>query len=235
MTSLAPSYTDRRAWIEQYFDQHAAEAWARLTSEAPVSGIRAKVRAGRDRTRATLAGWLPADLTGRRILDAGCGTGQLALELARRGADVVGVDLSRTLTDLARERAAAVGTGPGRVTFLAGDMLDPALGEFDHVVAMDSIIHYDAPDAVAVLAALAPRVRRSMAFTFAPRTPLLAVMHFAGGLLPGRDRAPRIVPVREAAVRRAVLVSPQFREWRAARHLRIHAAFYTTHALELVK
>ncbi len=69
-------YATRRAWLEQYFDRTAADAWARLTSDAPVSGIRATVRAGRDRMRATLAGWLPQDLTGRRVLDAGCGTGR---------------------------------------------------------------------------------------------------------------------------------------------------------------
>ena len=44
--------------------------------------------------RATLLDWLPADLTGRRILDAGCGTGALAIEAARRGAHVVAVHQS---------------------------------------------------------------------------------------------------------------------------------------------
>ena len=80
--------------IEHYFDRTAADTWARLTSDAPVGRIRATVRAGRDRMRATLLSWLPEDLHGRRILDAGCGTGALAIEAARRGADVVAIDLS---------------------------------------------------------------------------------------------------------------------------------------------
>ena len=95
------SYLARRGQLETYFDRTAAQAWARLTSDAPVSGIRATVRAGRDRMRATLLGWLPADLHGRRILDAGCGTGALAVEAARRGAEVVAIDLSATLVKLA--------------------------------------------------------------------------------------------------------------------------------------
>ena len=41
------------------------------------------------------------------MLDAGCGTGALAVALARRGADVVAVDISPTLVGLARERAPA--------------------------------------------------------------------------------------------------------------------------------
>ena len=101
-------YQARRAWIQQYFDRTAADAWARLTSDAPVGRIRASVRAGRDRMRAVLLAWLPDDLTGLRVLDAGCGTGQLAVDMAARGAHVVAVDLSPTLVELAARRAAAV-------------------------------------------------------------------------------------------------------------------------------
>ena len=39
------SYLDRRARLESYFDRTAADAWAKLTSDAKVSGIRATVRA----------------------------------------------------------------------------------------------------------------------------------------------------------------------------------------------
>ena len=69
---------------------------------------------------------LPADLTGRRLLDAGCGTGALAVEAARRGADVVAVDVSPTLVQLARERLPR-DLGAGSIDFRVGDMLDPRL------------------------------------------------------------------------------------------------------------
>ena len=39
------------------------------------------------------------------VLDAGCGTGRVAIELARRGVDVVGVDTNRSMLDEARRRA----------------------------------------------------------------------------------------------------------------------------------
>ena len=42
---------------------------------------------------------------GRSVLDAGCGTGRVAIELARRGHDVVGVDLDPAMLDLARSKA----------------------------------------------------------------------------------------------------------------------------------
>ncbi|EHP90533.1 Mg-protoporphyrin IX methyl transferase, partial [Methylorubrum extorquens DSM 13060] len=77
---MSTPYLTRRSQLETYFDRTAVEAWSRLTSDAPVSKIRATVRAGRDTMRANLLGWLPADLTGLRLLDAGCGTGALAVE-----------------------------------------------------------------------------------------------------------------------------------------------------------
>ncbi|HEY0205504.1 MAG TPA: magnesium protoporphyrin IX methyltransferase, partial [Acetobacteraceae bacterium] len=185
------SYLARRGQLEAYFDRTAAAAWARLTSDAPVSGIRATVRAGRDRMRATLLSLLPQDLHGRRLLDAGCGTGALAVEAARRGAEVVAIDLSPTLVGVARDRMPA----GLRIDWRAGDMTDPALGRFDHVVGMDSLIHYRAPDMARVAAQLAALADGSVLFTFAPRTPLLTAMHAAGRLFPRGDRAPAIEPI----------------------------------------
>jgi len=42
------------------------------------------------------------DVTGRRVLDAGCGTGYLSHHLQRRGASVVGVDLAEEMIAIAR-------------------------------------------------------------------------------------------------------------------------------------
>ena len=58
------TYQQRRGELQTYFDRTAADAWARLTSTAPVSRIRATVRAGRDAMRATILNFLPNDLAG---------------------------------------------------------------------------------------------------------------------------------------------------------------------------
>ncbi len=235
VVSNNPTYLSRRSELQTYFDQTAVKAWERLTSDAPVSGIRKTVRAGRDRMRATLLSWLPDDLSGRRILDAGCGTGALAVAAAQRGASVVAIDLSPTLVDLARERTPA-GLD---ITYAAGDMLDPALGPdwetFDHVVGMDSLIHYIAPDMVRVIAGLAARAATSVVFTFAPRTPLLAAMHAAGRLFPRGDRAPAIEPVGPNTLKRLITSHPALAGWQPARNHRIDVGFYKSEALELVR
>jgi len=225
------SYEERRSQLEDYFDRTAAETWSRLTSDAPVGRIRATVRAGRDEMRRTLLGWLPEDLRGRRLLDAGCGTGALAEEAARRGAEVVAVDLAGTLLRLARERTA--GAHDGRIRFQVGDMGDPSLGVFDHVVAMDSLIHYAAPDMVRMLAGVAARCTGSVVFTFAPRTPLLAAMHAVGQLFPQGERSPAIEPIAEPRLRALLQEEPTLAGWRAERSRRVSRGFYISHALEL--
>jgi magnesium-protoporphyrin O-methyltransferase len=226
------SYQQRRAEIETYFDRTAADAWAQLTSTAPVSGIRATVRAGRDAMRRTLLDWLPDDLTGRRLLDAGCGTGALSVEAARRGAEVVAIDLSPTLVKLAAERLPR--DLAGSVSFHVGDMLDPALGRFDHVVAMDSVIHYRSDDIVDVLTGLAARTSTSMVFTFAPQNAALFLKIAVGRLFPRKDRAPDIRPVAPGSLLRKLAAEPGLAAWRPGRTKRIASAFYKSQALELL-
>ncbi|MFP4278701.1 MAG: magnesium protoporphyrin IX methyltransferase [Halochromatium sp.] len=226
-----PSYQERRDQVESYFDRTAAEAWKRLTSDAPVSGIRATVRAGRERMRAMLLDWLPADLSGKRLLDAGCGTGLLSVEAARRGAEVYAVDLSPTLIAHAREHVPS--DLPGRIEFAVGDMLAPGQGDFDHIVAMDSIIHYEPDDALDVIAGFAERARVSVLFTFAPRTPALAVMHAVGQWFPRSDRSPAIVPIAEKAMRARIQGAARFDGWEIGHCERVAQGFYTSQALEL--
>ena len=228
------SYQQRRGQLLTYFDRTAVDAWSRLTSDAPVGRIRATVRAGRDRMRGILLNWMPSDLRGARILDAGCGTGAFAVEAARRGAEVVAIDLSPTLVALARERSPK-DLGFGSIQFRVGDMTDVALGQFDHVVAMDSLIHYVAGDAVRAVGGLAARARTSVVFTFAPRTPSLAVMHAVGRLFPRSDRAPAIEPVQVAAMQERLSRATELRGWRVGRSERVQCGFYTSQAQEIVR
>ncbi len=230
---LTGTYEKRRGELETYFDRTAVEAWAKLTSTAPVGRIRATVRAGRDEMRATLLSFLPEDLTGRRILDAGCGTGALAIEAARRGADVVAIDLSATLVGLAQERLPA-DLGRGTITFRVGDMLDPALGRFDHVVAMDSLIHYKTSDVARTLAGLSVLTTGSIVFTYAPLNLMLGGLYAAGKLFPRSDRSPRIVPVSTRGLARSIAAEPTLRHWSQARTRRVSRSFYISQALELV-
>ena len=226
-TSLAStSYQQSRSRLETYFDKTARKAWEDLTSDVPVSGIRATVRKGRDSMRDLLLSTLPADMRGQRLLDAGCGTGALAIIAAERGAEVVAIDVSQGLIDVAQKRAPRHLSIDWRV----GDMRNNALGLFDHVVAMDSLIHYDEGDILGVLRAWSQRSRH-IVFTFAPGTPLLRTMHFVGKAFPRSDRSPAILPVSQARLARDI--GRALPEWHIDFTQRVSSGFYKSQAMEM--
>jgi SAM-dependent methyltransferase len=86
---------------------------------------------------ADLVSWLgPAT-----VLDAGCGTGRVALELARRGVDVVGVDLDPAMLEIAKAK------GP-ELPWMQGDLADVDLDlgrVFDVVVMAGNVMVFLAP------------------------------------------------------------------------------------------
>lgn len=224
-TSLAStSYQQSRTKLETYFDKTARKAWEDLTSDVPVSGIRATVRAGRDAMRDLLLSTLPADMNGMRLLDAGCGTGALAMIAAGRGAKVVAIDVSHGLIEIAQKRT------PGHLSidWRVGDMRSNSLGSFDHVIAMDSLIHYDENDIIGVLKAWSQRAGH-VAFTFAPGTPLLRTMHFIGKAFPRSDRSPAILPVSQA--RLSYDIAQALPAWKIDFTQRVSSGFYKSQAM----
>jgi magnesium-protoporphyrin O-methyltransferase len=223
------TYEATRARLEHYFDRTASQTWERLTSDAPVSRVRQTVREGRDRMRAAMMGRLPADLTGMRVLDAGCGAGPMTEELAMRGAEVVAVDISPSLLDVARRRIPQA--LHDRISFRAGDMLDEGHGAFDYVMAMDSLIHYRAPDIGAALARLKARTARAVVFTIAPKTPFLTAFWIAGQVFPRSDRSPAIVPHSDAAIARELARRDVAGD--LSRVERVSRGFYISQAMEL--
>ena len=226
----AAGWDAKRSKLETYFDRTALDAWAAMTSDAPVSKIRATVRAGRQEMRDTLLSWLPQDLSGRRILDAGCGTGMLAIEVARRGGDVVGIDVSPQLIEIGKERLPE--DVKGKISLHAGDMLDAGFGDFDHIVSMDVLIHYESDQIAAATAKLAERTRHSMLVTFAPGTPLLRTARAIGQFFPKSDRSPSIIPVAHDLLK--ARLSRSVPQAKLGRDQRISRGFYTSHAQEVL-
>lgn len=223
------SYDQTLARVETYFDRTATRAWEALTSDAPVSKIRQTVREGRDAMRAQMLARLPDDLRGARILDAGCGAGQMTAELAARGADVVAVDISPALVEIAQKRLDD--RLKRQVSFHSGDMLAANLGRFDHVLAMDSLIYYGVADLSRALTGLALRTSGGIIFTVAPRTPLLMAMWRMGKLFPRADRSPVMVP--HSAARLAQGLRAAGSNARLIPLDRVARGFYISQAMEV--
>ena len=127
------------------------EVWARIERETPATYWEDNEVLGRwDTYRALLARLQP--ITGRRILDAGCGRGLLARRLASEGALVTAVDVLADHVSEARKG------GEGRRPSLAvADFKDmvAARGAFDDVILQEVLEDYTPEETLDVIRALA--------------------------------------------------------------------------------
>ncbi len=103
------------------------------------------------------------------VLDAGCGTGRVAIELARRGRQVVGIDLDPAMLAVARQKAP-------ELRWVQGDLADPSLPlepVFDVVVLAGNVLIFVAPGTEAAVIAhmarqLAPGGRLIAGYSLEP-------------------------------------------------------------------
>jgi SAM-dependent methyltransferase len=116
-----------RSWFEEVFDDHYAALIRPGSKETAEAEVRFFVET---------AGLEP----GAHVLDMGCGHGDHALALAKRGFAVTGVDLSLSQLLRASQAKDAVGA---QIAFLQGDMRDPPTqGPFEGVLCVGSTIGY---------------------------------------------------------------------------------------------
>lgn len=106
----------------------------------------------------------------RRILELGCGTGGHALELARRGYSVHGIDLSRAMVEQARKRGAARAPDEAaRLEFEVGDIRSYRTDRsFDAAVSLFHVMSYQTgnDDQAAAFATARHHLRRNGLFVF---------------------------------------------------------------------
>jgi SAM-dependent methyltransferase len=89
---------------------------------------------------------LLGDVHGKTVLDLGCGTGENLVPLVKRGAEVIGIDISPELVELARERLGSYGL---TATLRDGSAYDTGLADesVDVVFSMALLHHLDLPSA----------------------------------------------------------------------------------------
>jgi len=131
--AIATKHALELQWHEEHADQGEDEQ---------ISKYKTLVLEGMRERQWALLG----DLTDKRVLDVGCGVGRETVELARRGARVVAVDLSPTLVAAARKRVGDAGFGH-RVEFKACAAEDLAADgdQFDVVLGNGVLHHFDLP------------------------------------------------------------------------------------------
>ena len=108
--------------MDKFASERAREFYAR-TYDVSVSDWAGEI----DFYRALAA---EARSKGGRVLELGCGTGRVAIRLARDGVELVGLDLSGAMLAVAREKSAGI----GNLRWVEGDMRAFELGETFHLV-----------------------------------------------------------------------------------------------------
>jgi magnesium-protoporphyrin O-methyltransferase len=192
-----------KAEVKGYFETTGFDRWNRIYSESDdVNRVQRNIRIGHQKTVDNVLTWLQeqGNLAARSFCDAGCGVGSLTLPLAQMGAgSIAASDLSAAMVQEAERRTAEAGIAPGRISFLASD-LESLNGRYDTVICLDVFIHYPQQPAEDMVRHLASMAERNLIVSFAPYTPLLALLKGIGQLFPGPSKTTRAYTLREAGI-----------------------------------
>lgn len=96
---------------------------------------------------------------GERVLDIGCGRGEIVVQAALRGARAVGIDYAAAAADLSAKALAAVGSDAGAVALASSLRLPFRAASFDTVFLLDVVEHLVAEELAATLAEVARVLR----------------------------------------------------------------------------
>ncbi|MFM8276891.1 MAG: magnesium protoporphyrin IX methyltransferase [Cyanobium sp.] len=192
-----------KAEVKGYFETTGFERWNRIYSDSDaVNNVQRNIRIGHQKTVDEALSWLQeqGDLGSRSFCDAGCGVGSLAIPLALAGAgSVLASDLSEAMVNEAQRRAHEAGLAAERLRFHASD-LESLQGRYDTVICLDVFIHYPQAAAEEMVRHLASLTERRLLVSFAPYTPLLALLKCIGQLFPGPSKTTRAYQLREAGI-----------------------------------
>ena len=192
--------------VKGYFETTGFDRWNRIYSESDdVNKVQRNIRIGHQKTVDQVLSWIQesGDLQDVSFCDAGCGVGSLSLPLAALGAGSISAsDISEAMAKEAERRAREAGLDMGRLQFSASD-LESISGSFHTVCCLDVFIHYPQPAAEEMVKHLCGLAEQRLIVSFAPYTPLLALLKGIGQLFPGPSKTTRAYTLKEDGIVRA--------------------------------
>ena len=192
--------------VKGYFETTGFERWNRIYSESDdVNNVQRNIRIGHQKTVDEVLAWIQksGELNDVSFCDAGCGVGSLSLPLAEMGAGSINAsDISEAMAKEAERRAAGAGLDMSKLHFSASD-LESISGSFHTVCCLDVFIHYPQPAAEEMVKHLCSLTEQRLIVSFAPYTPLLAVLKGIGQLFPGPSKTTRAYTLKEDGIVKA--------------------------------
>jgi len=194
--------------VKGYFESTGFDRWNRIYSDSDdVNKVQRNIRIGHQKTVDEVLHWIQTSGVFRDVsfCDAGCGVGSLALPLAAMGAGSIRAsDISEAMVQEAKRRAEEAGLAMDTLHFHTSD-LDSLSGSFHTVCCLDVFIHYPQAPAEAMVRHLCSLCEERLIVSFAPFTPLLALLKGIGQLFPGPSKTTRAYTLREEGIVRAAM------------------------------
>ena len=192
--------------VKGYFETTGFDRWNRIYSDSDdVNKVQRNIRIGHQKTVDEVLDWINTsnELTNVSFCDAGCGVGSLSLPLAAMGAgSIQASDISDAMAKEAERRARDAGLNMAKLNFSASD-LESIRGSFHTVCCLDVFIHYPQPAAEEMVKHLCSLTEERLTVSFAPYTPLLALLKGIGQLFPGPSKTTRAYTLKEDGIVKA--------------------------------
>ena len=186
-----------------YFNGTGFERWNRIYSNSDdVNKVQRNIRIGHQKTVDDVISWLKEaeGIAQKTFCDAGCGVGSLSLPLVKLGAAAVTAsDISEAMVAETKRRAELEGLDLTRMTFKISD-LESLKGSFHTVICLDVFIHYPQKAAEEMVRHLCNLTDQRLIVSFAPYTPLLALLKAIGQFFPGPSKTTRAYILREKGI-----------------------------------
>lgn len=195
---------DDKKVVKEYFNNEGFERWQKIYGDKDdVNAVQKDIRVGHAQTVDKILGWLDSStVSGKTVCDAGCGTGNLSIPLASRGALVTGSDISSAMVGEAEERAKATLKPDQLPKFFTSD-LEALDGKFDTVCCVDVLIHYPPERLDSMVNGLTKLSNERVILSFAPKTWYYTLLKRIGELFPGKSKTTRAYLHEEEVVEKA--------------------------------
>ena len=225
---------NEKAEVTEYFNGTGFDRWNRIYSESDdVNKVQRNIRIGHQKTVDDVLKWIKEDgkIKEKSFCDAGCGVGSLSIPLAELGAKSIDLsDISDAMVNETRRRANQIGLDFNKLNFRVSD-LENLNGSFNTVICLDVFIHYQQQDAEEMVDHLCKLSEERLIVSFAPYTPLLALLKRIGQFFPGPSKTTRAYTLREKGIIEAANKSG----FRVVRSKLNQAPFYFSKLIEFVR